>query len=294
MKTSVQKRIYIYIILLIIFTGIVHAITAFTKNKNMASMLIMWTPGLAALLVSLFAKRSLKLIGWKLSVKWISIGWIFPVVYATVAYSAIWILGLGGVPNPTFLERARLTLGMESGSDSLVIISAFFYITIVNLLPSAFMALGEEIGWRGFLVPELSEWVGLKKAGLISGIIWGTWHLPGILFGNYGRTETPLWFRLTCFTILVISTAVLLAWLRMKSGSIWPVVIFHATHNGVIQMFFNRITADTGKTTWFTGEFGFALVPVLVLTSILVYKNMSGQPEKTMYKTPKLSDLKNM
>ena len=171
MKITVQKRIYFYIILLIIFTGIVHAITAFTKNKNMASMLIMWTPGLAALVVSLITKRSLKLIGWKFSLKWISIGWILPVVYASVAYSAIWIFGLGDVPNPTFLERARLTLGMESGSDSLVIISAFFYITIVNLLPSAFMALGEEIGWRGFLVLELAEWAGLKKAGLISWII---------------------------------------------------------------------------------------------------------------------------
>lgn len=275
MKITVQKRIYIYIILLILFAGVVHAITAFTKNKNVASMLIMWTPGIAALLVSMFTKRSLKLIGWKFSLKWISIGWILPVVYATVAYSAIWIFGLGDVPNPTFLERARLTLGMDSESDTLIIVSAFFYITIINLLPSAIMAMGEEIGWRGFLVPELSEWVGLKKAGLISGIIWGTWHLPGILFGNYSQTGTPLWFRLTCFAILVISTGVLLAWLRMKSGSIWPVVIFHATHNGVIQMFFNRITVDTGKTAWFTGEFGFALVPVLLLLAFFSLSQMN-------------------
>lgn len=275
MKITVQKRIYIYIILLIILTGIVYAIKNFTPNRNMASMLIMWTPGLAALLVSLFTKRSLKLIGWKFSFKWISIGWILPVAYATVAYSAIWILGLGDVPSPTFLERARLTLGMDSESDTLIIVSAFFYITIINLIPSAIMALGEEIGWRGFLVPELSEWGGLKKAGLISGIIWGIWHLPGILGGNYGQTGTPLWFRLTCFAILVISTGVLLAWLRMKSGSIWPVVIFHATHNGVIQMFFDRITTDTGNTAWFTGEFGFALVPVLLLLAFFSLKQMN-------------------
>ena len=35
----------------------------------------------------------------------------------------------------------------------------------------------------------------------------------------------------------------------------------HATHNGIIQAFFNRITADTGPTAWFIGEFGVALVP---------------------------------
>ncbi|MBN1985376.1 MAG: CPBP family intramembrane metalloprotease [Prolixibacteraceae bacterium] len=274
MKNKNQKRIYIFLASLLIFTTAVSVLSSFITNQNLWSVLIMWTPGLAALLVSFITKRSLKQIGWKLSLKWMLAGWLFPVVYATVAYSAVWIFSFGDVPNPTFLERARLTLGIDSGSDSIVIISAFFYITVVNLLPAAVMALGEEIGWRGFLVPELTAWIGLKKAGWISGIIWGVWHLPGILTGNYAQQGTPLWFQLTCFFILVISTAIILAWLRMKSGSILPAVIFHATHNGVVQMFYNRITIDTGNTNWFTGEFGFALVPVLILISIYVLKRM--------------------
>jgi hypothetical protein len=60
---------------------------------------------------------------------------------------------------------------------------------------------------------------------------------------------------------MVITTGIILAWLRMKSGSIWPAAIMHATHNGIIQAFFDRITADTGHTRYFTGEFGIALVP---------------------------------
>ena len=67
-----------------------------------------------------------------------------------------------------------------------------------------------------------------------------------------------------CFTILVMATAVVQAWLRMRSGSVWPSTIMHATHNGIIQAFFNRITADTGPTAWFIGEFGVALVPFTV------------------------------
>ncbi len=274
MKNKIQKRIYGFLILLIIFTTAISGIPFLTGRQNLSSVLIMWTPGLAAITVSIITKRSLKRIGWRLSLKWMLAGWLLPVVYATVAYSAVWIFGLGDVPNPTFLERARLTLGMDSGSGLFVIISAFFFITIINLLPAAVMALGEEIGWRGFLVPELTGWIGLKKAGWISGIIWGTWHLPGILTGNYAQQGTPLWFQLTCFFILVITTAIILAWLRMKSGSIWPAVIFHATHNGVIQMFYNRITIDTGNTRWFTGEFGFALVPVLILIAVYVFKLM--------------------
>lgn len=188
-----------------------------------------------------------------------AIGWLLPIGYGTFAYGAIWLLGLGEVPNPTFLERARFTMGMDSENDLLIITSAFFYITVLSLLPNMVMTLGEELGWRGFLVPEMNRWLGFKRTALFSGVIWAAWHLPGILSGNYGASEIPLWFRLTCFSILVISGAVILAWIRLESGSVWPAVIFHATHNGVIQMFFERITLPAEHTAYFAGEFGIAL-----------------------------------
>ena len=230
-------------------------------------------PGLAAIIIGMTTRRPFIKMGWSLSVKWISAGWVIPIIYGFIAYGFVWITGLGGVPNPTFLERARLTLGMSSDSDSLIIVSAFFYITIINLLPAMVLSIGEELGWRGFLVPELIDWVGFRKASLLSGIIWGFWHLPGILTGNYGTSGTPLWFQLLCFITLVISTGVILAWLRMKSNSLWPVAIFHTTHNGVIQMFFDRITFDTGNTAYFIGEFGLALIPVVTLIAWLAIRH---------------------
>jgi membrane protease YdiL (CAAX protease family) len=191
----------------------------------------------------------------------LAVGWVIPILYAFPAYALVWLVGLGSVPNPTFLERARFTLGMPSAANWLVIVSAFGYIALVNLPPNMILTLGEEIGWRGFLVPELTTWVGFRRASLYSGVIWGAWHLPGILTGAYGTSGTPKVYQLVCFTILVITSAVVQAWLRMRSGSVWPPTIMHATHNGIIQAFFNRITADTGPTAWFIGEFGVALVP---------------------------------
>lgn len=278
MKNKTQKRVYIFLAILLIFTVTVNWGASLIKSPNLVSLLIMWTPGLAAISASLLTKRSLKLIGWSLSAKWMALGWVLPVAYAFVAYGAVWLLGLGDVPNPVFLERARITMGMNSDSDALIIVSAFFFITVLNLLPAMLLALGEEIGWRGFLVPELTDWVGLRNAGWISGIVWATWHLPGILSGSYSQNGTPLWYQIICFSILVISTAVLLAWLRMKSRSIWPAAIFHATHNGVIQMFFNAITRDTGHTSYFTGEFGIALVPVLLFMATYIYRKMDKLP----------------
>lgn len=276
MAQTFQRRIIIYLILLIVLTGLVSVLNRYVEAGNLFSAFIMWTPGITALLASILTKRSIKLVGWKFSFKWSVIAWLFPIVYGLIAYGSVWLFGLGDVPNPTFLERARFTLGMSSASDSLIIISAFFYITIVNLIPASLMALGEEIGWRGYLVPELTNWVGLKKAGWMSGLIWAVWHLPGILSGEYSQHGTPVWFQIICFSVMVVSTGMILAWIRMQSGSIWPAVIFHATHNGVIQMFFDRITLDTGKTAYYTGEFGFALVPVLVLIAVYVYRNMDS------------------
>ena len=260
MQQVAKRRFIFFIALLFVFTVVANFAAA--RTGGFSSFFIMWTPALAAIVASILTRRSLKEIGWRpWPVKWLAAGWLLPILYALPAYALVWIIGLGSVPNPTFLERARFTLNMPTGPNWLVIVAAFGYISIVNLLPAMILSLGEEIGWRGFLVPEATKWVGFRKASLLSGVIWSAWHLPGVLSDSYGAANTPKAYRVACFTAMVITTGVVLAWLRMKSGSIWPAAIMHATHNGIIQAFFDRITADTGHTRYFTGEFGIALVP---------------------------------
>lgn len=244
-----------------LYVAFVFTFCALTYFFHPGSMALMWSPALAAIIVSLLRRRSLKEIGWKIGrMKWLVGGWVIPVGVSFAAYGLIWIAGLGTVPNPTFLQRARFTLGMPSQSNDLVIVAAFVYISILGLLPGMVAALGEEIGWRGFLVPELAKWMSFRKAALLSGAIWAVWHMPALLSGSYGATGTPRWYQIGCFSAMVLLSAVVLAWLRMKSASIWPVTIMHATHNGVIQAFFDRITKDNGPTHYFSGEFGVALV----------------------------------
>ncbi|MEP0807202.1 MAG: CPBP family intramembrane metalloprotease [Chloroflexota bacterium] len=278
-----QTRLTIYLVLLVIFTLAASLLTAgINPSSPAAALLTMTSPALAALLASLLTRRSLKEIGWRVTpVKWLGLGWILPILYAVPAYALLWLTGLGGVPNPTFLERARLTLNLPNAPDGLLIIAAFFYITLVNLIPAMILSLGEEIGWRGFLVPELSKWLGLRNAALLSGLIWAGWHLPGVLSGAYGAGATPLAYRLACFTVMVVTSGVLMAWLRMKSGSVWAVAVMHATHNGVIQTFLDRITYDTGHTAYFSGEFGAALLPLLLLMAWMVWKQMGKMESQT-------------
>lgn len=259
MKKSSKFRVAIFLGILVLFTVLSH-FSPLPGNWNM--LLIMWSPGLAALLTMGFTGLHIKSAGWRFNLKWMAVGWLLPVSYGAVTYGIVWLSGLGGVPKDTFLERSRFTLGMTSENDLLIIIAAFFFITLVNLIPNMLFSLGEELGWRGFLVPQLIKSTSFLNTAIISGIIWSFWHLPGILSGNYGAEGTPLWYQVVCFILLVLSGSVMLTWLRLRSGSLWPAVVFHAVHNGVIQHFFTNLTSDTGYTEYFIGEFGISLALV--------------------------------
>jgi membrane protease YdiL (CAAX protease family) len=279
MNRSAKTRVLVYVAFLVGFTLAANFAAPRLGTSPIASLLIMWSPGLAALVASIVTRRSLKQIGWKpWPVKWLGVGWLLPMLYTFPAYGLVWLSGIGGVPSSTFIERARMILNMPTQPQWLLIIAAFGFITIVNLLPAMIFALGEEIGWRGYLVPELSNWLGFRSAAVVSGVIWAAWHLPGILFGGYGATGTPKAYQVACFTAMVLSSAVAFAWLRMKSGSIWPVAIMHATHNGVVQAFFDALTAKNAHTPYFIGEFGVAMLP---FTFLLAWYCWKKAPQKT-------------
>ena len=275
MKPAVSPKALIFLIATALFSATLFRVGGFLKN------LIMLAPGLGAVVATAMTDRNWKAFGWKFSLKYVSLAWLLPILYAGLAYACIWILGIGDVPNPLFLERARLTMGIDSDSAPVIITLAFLYISLFMLIPSAVFALGEELGWRGLLFPELNKSFSFLKAASISGLIWGVWHLPGILFDGYGEGSTPFAFRFSMFLLLILFTGITMAWLWFKSGSIWAVAVFHASHNVVIQMFFDRITLDKEYTEYFKGEFGLALVVTSFVLAFLVINNVWAYTGKT-------------
>lgn len=257
-----SKKASIFLLAVVIFTSIIFVIGGVLKN------FIMLVPGLSALMATIFTDRKFKSFGWKFPIKYVLLAWFIPILYAAVAYALIWILGIGDVPNPLFIERAKLTIGLESDSVPAIIGVSFLYISLFMLIPAAIFALGEELGWRGLLFPELHKSFSFLKAAIISSIIWGIWHLPGMMFDNYGEATTPFTFRFSMFLLLITFTGIIMSWIWIKSKSVWAVAIFHASHNVVIQMFFDRITLDKVYTSYFKGEFGLALV---VTSFIIMY-----------------------
>lgn len=115
-----------------------------------------------------------------------------------------------------------------------VVIAAVF----INLLP----ALGEEIGWRGWLLPKLLP-LGPWPAILLSGIIWGLWHAPVILLG-YNYPTTPGWLGLLAMVGFSTVLGGIFGWLRLRGGSVWPAALAHSSLNASATLFMVFIAAD--------------------------------------------------
>jgi uncharacterized protein len=109
------------------------------------------------------------------------------------------------------------------------------------------------------------------RLAVLSGAIWAVWHFPLIIFADY-NSGTATWYSLLCFAVMVIALAVVLAWLRLRSGSVWPAALLHASHNLYVQGFFDRVTVDTGPTPWLTSEFGAALAVTIGVTAWLFWR----------------------
>ena len=258
-RTSPGTRVAVYVVLVFALSAtmwlpLIRAGTL-TAGGGALTFGLMWCPAAAALLASLATRRPLAAIGWRLNARWILVAVFAPIAYAVLAYGAVWALGLGGVPDHEFLARLQARFGGTPGA-------AFGkYLGIqatVGLLLSCVAGLGEEIGWRGFLVPELSRRLSFAKTSLLSGVVWSVWHYPVLLFAGYNG-GTPAAWSLACFTVMVLGISFLFAASRLASGGVWPAAILHGSHNLFIQGVFDPITADTGRTKWWIGEFGAAL-----------------------------------
>lgn len=94
-------------------------------------------------------------------------------------------------------------------------------------------AVGEEIGWRGFLLPKLVSG-GSRHPYLVTGLVWAAWHLPLIAFGGFYRTDDPLRMALV-YGLGIVAMNFLICELRMRSGSVWVACTIHTAHNFLFQ-----------------------------------------------------------
>jgi uncharacterized protein len=226
---------------------------------------LMWIPALSSLVARILLREGIRDVSFRLGgvkgAKAILVAWIYPLAVAAPAYGLAWAAGLADF-SPPLLEPFNLQLSPPLTRFGVLLGLSFSLAAVFGTL----FAAGEEIGWRGYMLTRLID-AKIPRPVLVSGLIWGLWHVPLILNGQYASGPYPA--LSACIFLLNITVfAYLAARFRLESGSVWPAVIMHAAWNAIIQGVFDASTQ--GKSVW-VGESGILVTLVNVaVVAILV------------------------
>ncbi len=266
MKTNAapQTKIITYLLILLslsaVFYYFILSAGSMYVQGGMYVMGLMWCPGVAGIITKLIHERSLKGMGLKFGkFKYLAVAYLLPLGYCLLVYGFTWISGLGNFPNLSFVDELRESYNITAASPAMVIIIYTSALMGLGIFVGILSGLGEEIGWRGFFVPELCKIMSFTKATFISAIVWLLWHMPILLFADYNLPGTPRWYAALMFTIMVMGISFPFNWLRIKSGSLWPAVVLHTSHNLFVQNLFTPLTVSKAITPYIIDEFGIGL-----------------------------------
>ena len=209
--------------------------------SQLASIVAMWMPALAVFLLGKITKKpsgikSKLVVNLKRNWRFYLLAIWLPAVISFLGAGLYFLV----FPNNfslgfEFIQAILQEKGVLQSPiplSSLVLIQILASLTYAPFLNSLF-ALGEEIGWRGYLYPALRERFSLVQTHVLLGLIWSLWHLPINLQGfNYGLTyfAYPVLGVVAMF-LFCFSIGILLSWLMEKTGSIWASALFHGAIN---------------------------------------------------------------
>ena len=263
-RKEAWKTIFIFLIIVtVVSTPFYLAIVNLYPSRIYVGGL-MWCPAIAAIITLKIKRRPISLIHWNWA-DWKYIRWSYftPAIYVFITYILIWFFGLGELSNvESIMEWAKELglVGFGTLKPIFIIIIGIVLLGTIGVIRAMATVLGEEIGWRGFLIYEPRKVLSFTSVSLFVGLIWALWHWPILL---YYRENVTLEF--ITFFVFVISMSFIMTYYTFKSSSLWPAVIFHAVSNVYVQKIFPPSTSKIeGSENWL-GEYGimFALVTFL-------------------------------
>jgi membrane protease YdiL (CAAX protease family) len=271
MRDTPKNATYLYLLLTLAFSAVVWTLIIWSGHLDtgfgLEMPIMMWCPALAALITCRLLRRELRSLGWRWpNSRYVAASCLVPLAYTSVAYGAVWALRLAGW-NSEFVSLVAQGLGLRGLPAWASFTLGITFMATGGVIQNLSMTLGEEIGWRGLLVPELAKQMSFTKASLVSGFVWAIWHSPLLLFADY-NAGTSHWYALSCSTVTCVSLSFMLAWLRLKSDSLWPPALFHASHNLFVPIIFDNLIRNTGRTLWYTTVFGAALAAASALFAL--------------------------
>lgn len=209
----------IYLVITLIITALsVFLINQLELDKSFYRYTV-GIPGVLALMFLPFSRLSVMkystfLKQFKISnytIRWLLISLLF---YTLLSYLASLISYLAFKGNFVWIP----SFGIPLSKVVLIFVLAFF----------------EEIGWRGFALPQLLKKFSFITSSLIIGVIWALWHFPGYLVGFGAPNDIPF----EVFFLWVTASSFIFSWLYIKSkGNVWTAVLLHFGANMALQLY---------------------------------------------------------
>jgi uncharacterized protein len=222
---------------------------------TLANLIAISTPALANLATRLITRE-----GWRHTCLWPKFrgGWpfylaaIFLPFLAAIVGGAIFYLIFPGSFDPNLGAVRKFYTAYSVATETnpwMALLIIILLASIRWLFINGLLSIGEEFGWRAYLLPKLmARFTGgepapgsslyaaaARKASLLIGVIWGVWHFPLIIIGFSIDPTMTLTRALAFLGLYVVSTctlSVLLCWVTLRSGSVWPASIGHGFING--------------------------------------------------------------
>ena len=246
--------------------------------------LLMFTPLLGVLLSGNVFSR----MGWRLrlkgNMKTLFAAWFLPALLTAFGAALYFIVF------PGHFDMSGAYLAASLGSEILEQLEAqgvtypmYVLIAVVSCLTYAplfntFLAVGEEVGWRGFLYPQLKTKFGKRKGLLLGGVIWGIWHWPAIWLIGYEYGTGYLGFPVAgmlAFCIFTTTAGILCDWLYEKSKCIWIPSIFHGSINaaGTVPLAVCAANTDSAILLGPAPNGILAGLPLCICAAVLLFKS---------------------
>lgn len=230
------------------------------------AVFLMWIPALSAIIAgcisqigsngTISCKILLNSIGFRMvSFRWIVYSCVIPLLYIGIPYIIFWII-----------SPESLNLSSTSVKQLLIM-------SLLGILVGVLTALGEESGWRGYLMPALTESWGTTKALIFTSLFWGAWHLPILISGLY-MPGTPIWYKVPAFLLMILPVGMIYGIVAIKTRSVWPVAVLHAAHNTFDQTIFGPVTIADNKM-FFVSETGIFTILCAWILVIILYKKLN-------------------
>lgn len=264
-KRAAWKSISLFLVILMGLSAVGHFAVVGLAPVSIYVGALMWCPAIAAFVTLKITGRKVASLPWNFGAWRDNIqSYLVPVVYVSASYAIAWTLGFGGAFDSETIAEWAAELGLSSTPWVGAIIMVVLFATI-QFIKSLGSIAGEEIGWRGFFVWELRKVMPFGGVALFSGIIWSAWHYPIVIKYGFGD---PV-FQVACFTLMITSMSVIMAYYTFRSNSMWPAIMFHGAHNIYVQKIFTPLTTRNDQTRFWIDEYG--LIVPLIVTAIAIY-----------------------